>query len=502
MIRRQRWNPQFWKRDALARLKEHGCPVCMNHLKGVTRDFFWFVNETYYEVETIVDMRCSYGFCPTHTRHLLATGASSQITVVFSYLTDYVLGRLQEAQALLDHSKDGKNSRDRCRRAAEVLRPRSVCRTCRALKWWEDHNISIVLETLPDVEVKETYEKSTGLCLPHFRKAALSVKADWDSLSFLTRNMRERLMTLRIPKRPPALLLDQVRGMDQERFLRRNPKKAEPSDASSRGKGPRVFSKSWSPTFEEGLVLLAEPGCPVCRCCRRGLEIYLNWLAQEMDAVASPSVYWDPSWNVCPTHFWEWASAHERAAFLSAEHTALEWLRKLEDLAVGLADRPPDRLVDRFARVPAAWGQRLSGPRGRAAGLWSTLIRTLESPDHKVDRLREPPFREDQCQACWHIRETTRRTIDLILRVVEEPAGRQAYHQGWGLCLRHCITAAGMAENAATLSELLKAQIIRLRLLQWELAEASRKMNWSVRYEPRGPEESAWRRAAYQFCGV
>jgi len=119
-----------------------------------------------------------------------------------------------------------------------------------------------------------------------------------------------------------------------------------------------------------------------------------------------------------------------------------------------------------------------------------------------LDRLRAPQFREDNCQACWHVQETTRRTIDLILRVMEDPAGRQAYHQAWGLCLRHCIAAASIAENPDALSELLAAQITRLRLLEWELQESGRKLNWSVRYEPKGPEESAWRRAAYQFCGV
>lgn len=506
MIRRRRWNPQYWKWDALARLKEHGCPVCMQHLKGVTSDFFWFVNEQYYEPEVIADLRRSYGFCPTHTRHLIRTGASSVTTTVFSYLTGYGLSRLQEARALLDHSKDQKNPRDRCRHAAEVLRPQGVCRTCRALKWWEDHNISIVLQTLPDAEVKEAYESSTGLCLPHFHNAAL--KADWDSFSFLTRDMRRRLMALRISERSPTLLLDQVVEMDQERLLRHRPKKAEPSEALSRGEEPLLLRKGWadpkpwSPALEEVLALLAEPGCPVCAVCKQGLQTYLNWLAEEMDRIASPSAHWDPSWKICPTHFWELrASGHERAAVLIAEHTALEWLWKFDDLAVGLADRPADHLMDRLARLPAAWSHRSSAARGRTPGLWSTLAQTLESPERKLDRLRTAPFREDLCQACYHIQETTRRTLDLILRVVEEPTGRKAYSQAWGLCLRHCIGAARIAETPAALNELFTAQITRLRLLEWELEEASRKFNWSVRYELKGPEEGAWLRAARRFCG-
>lgn len=90
----------------------------------------------------------------------------------------------------------------------------------------------------------------------------------------------------------------------------------------------------------------------------------------------------------------------------------------------------------------------------------------------------------------------------MILRLLEDPLGRKAYQSGWGLCLRHCIEAAKLAEVPSALVELLSAQIARLRLLEWELEEASRKDNWSVRYEPKGPESDVWRRAAYQFCGV
>jgi len=90
----------------------------------------------------------------------------------------------------------------------------------------------------------------------------------------------------------------------------------------------------------------------------------------------------------------------------------------------------------------------------------------------------------------------------LILRSVEDSLGRKAYHAASGLCLRHCIDAAALAEVPAALAELLSAQIARLRVLEWELGECSRKENWSVRYEAKGPESDAWYRAAKQFSGV
>jgi len=71
-----------------------------------------------------------------------------------------------------------------------------------------------------------------------------------------------------------------------------------------------------------------------------------------------------------------------------------------------------------------------------------------------------------------------------------------------GASVRHGIEAANLAEVPSALAELLSAQIARLRVLEWELEESSRKNNWSVRYEPKGPESDVWRRAAYKFCGV
>jgi len=78
---------ELWKAEILARLKEPRCWICAHLVNEVDRDFFWFVNEQYYEIGMIDKMRRAYGFCPTHTRHFLQTGAHSVNVTVFSYLT-------------------------------------------------------------------------------------------------------------------------------------------------------------------------------------------------------------------------------------------------------------------------------------------------------------------------------------------------------------------------------------------------------------------------------
>lgn len=513
MIRRRSWNPQYWKSEVLARLKEPGCPVSTYHSKDVVRDFFWFVNEHYYEAETIVDLRRSHGFCPVHMGYLLQTGATSVMTTVFFYLTEAVSARFQEAHTFLSHATDRQNPRDHCRQAAEILHPQGICRACRGAQWWESHIITLLLQTLSDAEIQTAYRESSGFCLPHFRKGGLL--ADWESLSFLSAGMCRRLMAIGNPNSPSNELVEQVAGLDRERPLcmKNHPRRTSNLPAHTKGQSIITLSHeaeartiSWSATFKQALAALAEPGCPVCNACAQGVQQYLDWLAREMEAQTSVSGSWDLSWHVCPSHLWDlYVAGHERAAALMAKRIIQEWLWKLDGLSAGLAKRPAKQWHQRFRQGFLLWcrGWEADGARSseRHESRWTKVAAVLESPRHRLQGLRTVAFREYSCQACSHIRETTRRTLDLILRVVEDPAGKQAYHQGWGLCLRHCITAASVAENPAALSELLKAQITHLRLLEWELEEASRKVNWSVRYEPKGTEQSAWRRAAYQFCG-
>jgi hypothetical protein len=245
----------------------------------------------------------------------------------------------------------------------------------------------------------------------------------------------------------------------------------------------------------------------VCAACAEGTQQYLDWLAQQMKARPTISGSWDLSWNICPSHLWDLnAAEHEAAARLVAEHMMNDWLAKLDRLATGLKHRPAEALSERlYQGFLVCCGRYDPDPMQNSTTLrrrWSKVASVLESPQARLNDLRTVAFRSDFCQACLQIQTTTKRRLELTLRLLEDPVGRKAYQSGWGLCLRHCVEAAKLAEVPSALVELLSAQIARLRLLEWELEEASRKDNWSVRYEPKGPESDVWRRAAYQFCGV
>jgi len=359
--------------------------------------------------------------------------------------------------------------------------------------------ISALLHSMADPEVRKAYQNSTGLCLPHFRQAGRL--ADWDGLCFLAAQIRERLMSMTFSDATCTGQLEIAAGLIPGGSVGRKYPQGEETGFSEMPGDPRP--RSWSPTLEWIRAKLHEPGCPVCNACTRGLGRCFYWLAQELKSVRSPQDYWDTSWRLCPSHSWELrACGQERAAALTARHIIQEWLWGLDDLLPAMADRPSHRLMDRMAAAVKKLGPWSVAAKKEAAGIGGSLLKLLESPASKLDGLRSVAFREDPCQACVHARSTTHRTLDLLLRVVEDPAGREAYVRGSGLCLRHCVTASALAESPTALSVLIVAQITRLRLLQWELEESSRKLNWSVRYEPKGPEQSAWLRAAQMFCGV
>jgi hypothetical protein len=266
-------------------------------------------------------------------------------------------------------------------------------------------------------------------------------------------------------------------------------------------------SYPWSPSFEQMLTALAEPGCPVCRACNQGLQQYLAWLAHEMETQAPLCNSWDLSCRVCPAHLWELhAAGRERAAITLAECIIQEWASRVDRLSSGLSRKPPARWFNRLGDGFRVWRGRYDPDafdrEATARSRWKKVMAVMESSQDRLDDVRAVAFRAESCQACTHIETTATRQLELILRLLEDPAGRKAYHAGWGLCLRHCVQAAGLAEVPAALAELLSAQIARLRVLEWELHEASRKDNWSVRYEAKGAESQVWRRAAYQFCGV
>jgi hypothetical protein len=90
-----------------------------------------------------------------------------------------------------------------------------------------------------------------------------------------------------------------------------------------------------------------------------------------------------------------------------------------------------------------------------------------------------------------------RETGLLLLALLDRPTW-EGYEDAHGLCVRH-VVALPKTRGAAALRRVLRT---RLSVLTWELEEAGRKMNWSVRYEQNGEETTAWCRAPGYLDGA
>jgi hypothetical protein len=73
-----------------------------------------------------------------------------------------------------------------------------------------------------------------------------------------------------------------------------------------------------------------------------------------------------------------------------------------------------------------------------------------------------------------------------------DPGIASRYTRAHGLCLRHI----GWVPDGEPLRLVVRQIQVRSNLMHWELEEAGRKENWTVRHERRGDESTAWYRAA------
>lgn len=101
------------------------------------------------------------------------------------------------------------------------------------------------------------------------------------------------------------------------------------------------------------------------------------------------------------------------------------------------------------------------------------------------------------CRVCHAVAQDTRRAAELLLAALRDDLTARRYQAGHGLCVRHVLDL--LADRRAVPARAVL--LARLDVLAWELAEADRKQAWPLRYQPSGPETTAWLRAAALLDG-
>lgn len=489
------------KREVLGVVLKSGCVFCHRERKVLEQFFFWYLHEGYGEPGNLERMSRSHGLCPEHTRRLLAEGLPQTIASIYAPLLSESIKDLRRAGDEVRASRDPEQ-------IAAGLAPKGRCPACAV----RDRNVEYLAHslqaTLYDAEVREALERTLFvICWPHLLESASQF--GWEELRFLVDMMIRNLERAEAKSGPDAgaakdlhstiwMLWSAVQEGEHHDHHSTTEQDAHQSGLSE-------ADAAWSPTVAKLRRRLSEPGCPVCRARRRALEVYFDWLSAE---VSEPAHRWRDALELCPEHGREFASRGDEDAALRLARAVLEYrASKLERLAAALRRKPPERLLARLAEIPGRVREKHAADDGqRRQTLRSELriafVKALRPPGKILPELREPAFRVYHCPACRCLNTAAARTCDLISRALNDHETLRIYQQSSGICFRHLPQTVGFSTDPAASNTLLRAQKVRLELLQWEIREYQRKQSWTLRYEPKGPEQDVSRRAVARYTGV
>ena len=131
--------------DAGDLLLAPGCAVCQHAGLAGDRYLAWFALEGHADATAITRLAASLGTCARHARLLMAQpGAAVRLTAVYRYLVAAARDRLAG-------------------RAAPLAR----CPMCEHHEGAADRALDTLLEGLADPHVRQRYQETGGLCIPH-----------------------------------------------------------------------------------------------------------------------------------------------------------------------------------------------------------------------------------------------------------------------------------------------------------------------------------------------
>ena len=211
----------------------------------------------------------------------------------------------------------------------------------------------------------------------------------------------------------------------------------------------------------------AMPGSYVCTACLAGAHSERERLAQ-LAGLGSGDGGRDPALLLCAGHLADAAVAAGRGGGVRA---LLAWQA---DCHAASLSRPSAPRPGRSAGNPAAW---LRAARRRPAG-------------------------PGDCTVCRARSDAAGRALDDVREGLR--AAPRARDRRVTLCVRHLLSLRTADPRAGQVTA--RGAVEHADMLIAELTEAFRKDTWAHRAEARGPEMTAWRRAAAfldgsVFCG-
>lgn len=172
-------------------MKKNGCPVCRIYRQSAERALESFLWENVNEPDVRQGILDSYGFCPAHTRVMVARELFTSslplgTNIIYEHLGRVVAGELKTlrpnslagaASGFGRQIRTWMKSLGLIKQDKGPLHPRGVCPACTSGQNGAMNSLHVLCEELhrhvnsEENEVHRTYLASDGLCMPHLRAA-------------------------------------------------------------------------------------------------------------------------------------------------------------------------------------------------------------------------------------------------------------------------------------------------------------------------------------------
>ncbi len=434
----------YYRCTVLSLLNRAPCIFCSGEREATQRYFRWFIAEKYAQPEVLETLARSRGFCPQHTRILVAWSSPSQIVSVYSYIVESLLVSL-----------DRRNG----------LTAAGPCPACEDQA--SERRLLVGGLALVEPQIRSEPGRSGGICVSHLRDVspvlppqALRLLTGWAVRTLIATDVTAepwetgQAIWGEPPDTPPAAAPQEWGGL---------------AGPNPEGEPPPPWPSL--PAAARGLFRI--PGCPVCFAEQAHLGWYLSWLARE--ATEAPEHSWQEATWLCRSHWhtlWRISSgAGRRVAGVAAAY----WKHQLGGLAAALAEGTGS---------VGGWRVHLRRGSSRSAGF------------------KEAYLGVGRCPACAAAATGVRSACELLTAVLEGTVGRRAYERVGGVCLRHLPAVLEYCRCPQLRGFVLRVCRTQLRILKWELAEYQRKESWSARYEPNAAGVGVWLKAAAYLGGL
>ncbi len=180
--------------DLTEACREPGCPVCCLGLRAAQRYIDFVLYERVNDPDTHAELCAARGYCNRHAwmmadRNVRSLSVAMLERVVIRDILEVLAGSGPDRGALAILVEDGHRGVDQALRRllqsrlefrarprlatelAGLLEPQVVCPICDQQATTEESALAAVLNDLADEAMYQTFQRSDGLCLPHFRQA-------------------------------------------------------------------------------------------------------------------------------------------------------------------------------------------------------------------------------------------------------------------------------------------------------------------------------------------